>query len=65
MPCILAGSALGDVVLDPFFGSGTVGQVAESLGRRWFGCELNPAYGELSRERTVQTGLPFTAKVAT
>lgn len=58
-PCILAGSKFGDAVLDPFMGSGTVGQVAESLGRRWFGCELNPEYGKLVSERTVQAGLPF------
>jgi site-specific DNA-methyltransferase (cytosine-N4-specific) len=58
-PCILAGSALGDVVLDPFMGSGTVGQVAESLGRRWFGCELNPDYAKQAAVRTIQTGLRF------
>jgi site-specific DNA-methyltransferase (cytosine-N4-specific) len=57
--CILAGSAMGDVILDPFFGSGTVGAVAESLGRRWFGCELVPGSEKLSAERTAQTGLPF------
>jgi DNA modification methylase len=60
--CIQAGSSLGDTVLDPFMGSGTVGQVAESLGRRWFGCELNPDYGELSAKRTAQTGLQFAAE---
>jgi DNA modification methylase len=57
--CILAGSRIGDAVLDPFLGSGTVGQVAESLGRRWLGCELNPEYGRLIGERTAQAGLPF------
>lgn len=57
--CILAGSRAGDAVLDPFFGSGTVGEVAESLGRKWFGCELNPKYHELIKERTAQTGLAF------
>jgi DNA modification methylase len=57
--CIMAGSRLGDAVIDPFMGSGTVGQVAEALGRRWLGCELNPAYAALSRERTAQSGLPF------
>lgn len=40
------------VVLDPFFGSGTVGQVALELGRRCIGVELNPAYVELARKRT-------------
>lgn len=58
--CILAGSSLGSAVLDPFMGSGTVGQVAESLGRRWFGCELNAEYGKLSADRTAQLGLVFS-----
>ena len=57
--CILAGSPLGGAVLDPFFGTGTTGQVAESLGRKWFGCELNPDYCKLNAERTAQAGLPF------
>lgn len=59
-PCILAGSRPGDVVLDPFFGSGTTGMVAQNLGRRWLGCELNPAYGPLQDERLAQKGLEFT-----
>ncbi|MBX5462544.1 MAG: site-specific DNA-methyltransferase [Steroidobacteraceae bacterium] len=46
-PCILAGSRPGDIVLDPFMGVGTVASVAEHLGRRFIGCELNPAYIEL------------------
>jgi DNA modification methylase len=58
-PCVLAGSKLGDAVLDPFMGSGTVGKVAESLGRKWLGCELNHGYSKISAERTAQTGLPF------
>ena len=56
-PCILAGSRPGDVVLDPFFGSGTTGMVAQNLGRRWLGCELNPAYKPLQDERLMQHGL--------
>jgi DNA modification methylase len=56
-PCILAGSRPGDVVLDPFFGSGTVGQVAENLGREWIGIELNPAYSPLQAKRTAQMGM--------
>ena len=56
-PCILAGSKVGDTVLDPFFGSGTVGEVCESLGRKWIGIELNPAYGKLAERRTSQQGL--------
>lgn len=55
--CILAGSAEGDTVLDPFFGSGTVGKVAERLGRKWIGCELNPAYVEIGKKKTAQMGL--------
>jgi DNA modification methylase len=56
-PCILAGSRTGDVVLDPFFGSGTTGQVAQALGRKWIGCELNPEYALLQEQRTAQTAL--------
>lgn len=39
------------VVLDPFFGSGTVGVVAQTHGRDWIGIELNPAFAQLARER--------------
>ncbi|MBP9863742.1 MAG: site-specific DNA-methyltransferase, partial [Kofleriaceae bacterium] len=42
--CILAGSQIGDEVIDPFLGSGTTGMVAERNGRRWFGVELQPDY---------------------
>jgi DNA modification methylase len=49
--CIKAGSRLGDTVMDPFCGSGTVGRVALRLGRSFIGVELNPAYVELARER--------------
>jgi DNA modification methylase len=58
-PCILAGSKPGDVVLDPFGGSGTTGQVAENLGRKWLLIELNPEYADLCKARTSQTGLVF------
>ncbi len=58
-PCILAGCPLGGLVFDPFVGSGTVGAVAERLGRRWVGTDLNPAYHELAKERTAQRGLRF------
>ncbi len=39
------------IVLDPFFGAGTVGVVAERLGRDWLGVELNPTYVELAEAR--------------
>ena len=55
--CIQAGSRIGDTVLDPFLGSGTTGEVAESLGRRWVGCELNPEYVEQAKVRTAQMGM--------
>jgi DNA modification methylase len=50
-PCILAGSRQGDVVLDPFMGSGTTAQVAVQHGRQYLGCELNPAYDAMQQER--------------
>ena len=56
-PCILAGSRPGDTVLDPFMGSGTTAQVAQDLGRKAIGCELNPQYLALQTERTAQLGL--------
>lgn len=51
-PCIQAGSARGDVVLDPFFGSGTVGAVANQLGRSFVGIELRPEYAAIAARRT-------------
>jgi DNA modification methylase len=50
-PCILAGSAEGDTVLDPFSGSGTTGEVALTHGRNYVGVELNPEYAALSEKR--------------
>lgn len=54
-PCILAGSRVNDVVLDPFMGSGTTAAVAKKLQRQYLGCELNPQYELLQRERLSQT----------
>ena len=51
-PCIMAGSRIGDTVLDPFGGSGTTGKVALELGRSAILIELNPDYAELARART-------------
>jgi DNA modification methylase len=56
-PCILAGSRPGDLVFDPFMGSGTTAQVAQQLGRQWIGCELNTEYAPLQQARTAQTAL--------
>jgi site-specific DNA-methyltransferase (adenine-specific)/site-specific DNA-methyltransferase (cytosine-N4-specific) len=50
-PAVLAGSRPGGVVLDPFFGSGTVGEVACSLARDFVGIELNPQYAAVARAR--------------
>jgi site-specific DNA-methyltransferase (cytosine-N4-specific) len=49
--CMRAGSLKEDVVLDPFFGSGTVGIVAKRLKRRYVGIELNPGYVSLAAKR--------------
>lgn len=59
-PCVLASTDPGDYVLDPFFGSGTVGEVALSLGRRFVGIELNPDYAQMASERlSSSTQLPL------
>jgi len=54
---IQAGSKPGDLVLDPFMGSGTTAQVAQDLGRDWIGVELNPDYLSLQAKRTAQLSL--------
>jgi site-specific DNA-methyltransferase (adenine-specific) len=50
-PCILAGSKPGDIILDPFAGSGTVGEAAEEYSRRAMLIELNPKYVQLIQRR--------------
>jgi modification methylase len=52
---LLACTKPGDVVLDPFFGTGTTGAVARRLGRRWIGIEREPAYLKVARERIAST----------
>ena len=56
-PCILAGAPVGGIVLDPFMGSGTTAQVAQDLGRKYLGCELNFAYQPLQNKRLAQQSL--------
>lgn len=60
--CILSGTQMGAVVLDPFMGSGTTAFVARRLGRRSVGIELNPEYCKLITKRTQQLGLEFDAR---
>src|SRR6202140_2775321 len=48
---ILASTRPGEIVLDPFFGTGTTGAVAKRLGRRFIGIERNPAYVAIARRR--------------
>ena len=50
-PCILAGREKGDIVLDPFMGSGTTAMVAKQLGRDYIGCELHEEYSNLIDQR--------------
>lgn len=59
LPCILAGSRPGDIVFDPFMGSGTTALVAKENGRQYLGCELNPAYQELWERRLMQEVFDF------
>ena len=47
----------GGIVLDPFFGSGTTGWIAQRLGRKWIGVELNPEYIKIAEKRFMQLEL--------
>jgi DNA modification methylase len=60
-PCILACSRVGDLVFDPFAGSGTVGVVASRFGRGFVGCDLSLDYCRMARRRIhgTQPGLPL------
>jgi modification methylase len=55
---MLATTNKGDVVLDPFFGTGTTGAVAKRLGRHWIGCEREEDYREAAMER-IEMALPL------
>lgn len=68
---ILASSQIGDVVLDPFSGSGTTLVVAEQLGRKWLGCDLNREYNSWAVNRienvkrmTVKQWIEYDRKIA-
>ena len=55
--CIRAGTKEGDIVLDPFMGSGTTASVAKRLGRKWIGIEINEEYAEFINNKTSQEEL--------
>jgi len=61
---LLACSKPGDVVLDPFFGTGTTGAVAKRLGRHWIGIEREPVYIEAAEER-IAAALPLDESALT
>ena len=52
--CIREGSREGDIVLDPFMGSGTTAYVAQRLSRKWIGVELNPTYAQIIKNNVAQ-----------
>ncbi len=56
---IKASSNVGDLVLDPFVGSGTTCKVAEVLGRRWIGIDINQEYIAMSQKRLAEKTLGF------
>ena len=60
-PCILAGSQEGDIILDPFMGSGTTAMVAKKHNRKYIGCELHDGYEDLIQKRVdeIPTRLPL------
>ena len=47
-------SQLGDTIFDPFIGSGTTAVAAKKLGRHYFGCDINPEYVEMARQRVAK-----------
>lgn len=61
---MLATTNKGDVVLDPFFGTGTTGAVAKRLGRQWIGCERESNYREAALER-IELALPLDESALT
>lgn len=58
-PMVLAGTRPGDVILDPFFGTGTTGEVALRMGRSFIGIDIDERNERFQRQRTCQTGMVF------
>ncbi len=61
---LLATTERGDVVLDPFFGTGTTGAIAKRLGREWIGCEREEGYRKVARAR-IEKELPLDESALT
>lgn len=61
-PCILAGCPRGGTVLDPFFGAGTTGMVAQANWRNWIGVELNPDYVDIATRRLLNAPAPLITR---
>ena len=61
---MLATTNKGDVILDPFFGTGTTGAVAKRLGRQWIGCEREEGYRDVAMER-IEMALPLDESALT
>lgn len=61
---MLACTKPGDVILDPFFGTGTTGAVAKRLGRKWIGIEREDSYVEAALER-IEAALPLDESAVT
>lgn len=55
---LLASSNEGDIILDPFFGTGTTGAVAKKLGRNWIGIEQDPLYADFAQKR-IDAAIPL------
>jgi modification methylase len=62
---ILASTKPGEVILDPFFGTGTTGAVAKRLGRGFIGIEQDPHYAEIARARVNAVQWPSNENIST
>ena len=56
-------SRRGDIIFDPFLGSGTTALAAENLGRQWIGFELNPEYCKIANTRIVKQRQQLSLKL--